>query len=392
MKILYLTTESISQSPIISSQVLPLLENNALQAQCTLVIFEPNAVKYSVEQYSEVITVACFRKRSQILNLLNLSLWLIWNAKSFDIVHVRSYLPMIPALLCKIFGSVRCLIFDPRGLFADELLYYDGRKNIAKVFKLLEKIFLLRSDAVVAVSKAMKKYYVENCHVDPKKIQVIPTFAQQALSGTPAHIPDIRSIKGWQEKVILCYSGSMEGWQCFDEVVNIFCGAIAASDKFRFLFMSKSQSDMRSRLHNRLPSESYVVLSATPSELSYYLGQCDYGFLIRKPHLINIVAAPIKIKDYLLAGLLLVVTEGVGDTSQYITENGCGLTLSYDDIVSRRINYKEISSIISADEKNSIASQAAHNFSLSVSVTQYQNLYKKLLSSTFQFASGVKGP
>lgn len=390
MKILYLTTESISLSPIISSQVIPLLENIDQYGHYTLVTFEPNVVKFSEEQYSEKITVACFRKRNPILNLLNLFLWLIWNAKYFDIVHVRSYLPMIPIVVCRFFGSVRYLLFDPRGLFADELLYYDSRKHIARVFKFLEKIFLSQSDAIVAVSNAMKKYYVENYHIDPKKIEVIPTFAQQVMGKTPTHIPDIRIIKGWQEKVLLCYSGSMEGWQSFDEVVNIFCGAMADSDKFRFLFMSKSKCEMQNKLINKLPIDSYIVLSSSPRELPYYLGQCDYGFLIRKPHLINKVSAPIKIKDYMLAGLRLVVTEGVGDTSEYIERNGGGLLLHYDDILKRKINYKEISTIVSLNEKNKIASQAAENFSLEVSVIKYKNLYQKLLSSTMRSAMRIK--
>jgi glycosyltransferase involved in cell wall biosynthesis len=375
IKILYITSESISLDPILSSQVLPLLEQIAQQGRCTLITFEPKETKIPLQQYFNGVKVVSFRKKSPIKNLLNLFLWLIFNTRYFDVIHVRSYPSMIPAVFCRIFGITRRLIFDPRGLFGDELLYYGSSKNIARVIKYLEFFFLRYADATVTVSRAMKHYFIETYHIDPKKIEVISTFARPALG----YAPNIREANRWQDKVILCYSGSMEGWQCFDDILNLFYSFSVRSDLFRFVFFSKSAFEMREIINNKLQPHLYAVCSASSEELPNYLAQCDYGFLVRKPHVINRVSAPIKSKDYLLAGLRLVVTSGVGDTSEFLSNNDCGITFDYKDIVTGNIDYSQFEKPVSVAEKKRISKIAASEFSLEVSVNKYWALYSEIL-------------
>jgi glycosyltransferase involved in cell wall biosynthesis len=379
MKLLYLTSESLSFDPILSSQVVPLLNCIKFKLNPTLLTFEPRGFDLSVKEAEFGIKLSPLVKRNHFTNLLFLFLWLKNNGRQFDIIHVRSYMPMTIALLYKLFNRKFKLIFDPRGLFAEELEYYKGKGIVSRIFKWLEKYFIRYSDAVIAVSNSMTNYFATTYTGSANKIYAIPTFAQLASIGHKGLVPNIRENFGWKNETLLCYSGSMEGWQCFEEIVYIFSILRTKSSRFRFVFLSRSAQEMRKIIGDRIPVDSYVVYSASPAELPYYLTQCDYGFLIRRPHIINRVAAPIKVKDYLLAGLRLVVTSEVGDTSEFISDHNCGISVDYKDVCNGNINYVRLEENAPNSDKIRISQIAASEFSLEVAANKHFALYSTLL-------------
>jgi len=378
MKVLYLTSESLVTDPIISSQVVPLLSSIKTESNPTLLTFEPDGFDFELKHPKPEIELCPLTKGRHLTNQLALLRWLIKNGRRFNIIHVRSYLPMTMAVLYKLLNNKIQLVFDPRGLFAEEIEYYKGKGISSFIFKRLEGLFIRKSDAVIAVSKSMKSYFGATYSGCANKINVIPTFAQGLSKIDSSQVPDIRNTNGWDEKILLCYSGSLEGWQCFDEILNIFAILENRSPLFRFVFFSKSTKEMRSRVNRRLSSESYSIYSATPEELPFYLSQCDYGFLVRRPHIINKVAAPIKVKDYLLAGLRLVVTHEVGDTSEFLSDHNCGISTTYDDISNGVIDHTQLEVRVSPIEKQRISSIAAQEFSLDVAAKNHLFLYTTL--------------
>jgi hypothetical protein len=90
------------------------------------------------------------------------------------------------------------------------------------------------------------------------------------------------------------------------------------------------------------------------------------------------VAAPIKVKDYLLAGLHLVVTSGVGDTSEFLSKNNCGITVQYEDILNGVIDHTQLELQVSSNEKQRTSNLAAAEFSLEVAAKRHLSLYSSL--------------
>jgi glycosyltransferase involved in cell wall biosynthesis len=379
MKLLYLTSESLSLDPIISSQVVPLLVCIKSKLSPTLLTVEPHGFDLSAKEAESGIKLSPLVRSNHPAYLLFLFLWLIINGRQFDVIHVRSYLPMIATLAYKLFNYNVKVIFDPRGLFAEELEYYSGQSIASGVFKWLERYFIRYSDAVIAVSNSMADYFAAAYTGSASKIYFIPTFAQLASADSLISVPNIRDDFGWEKESLLCYSGSLEGWQCFEEIVYTFSVICSRSSRIRFVFLSRSAEEMRMKISDRIPFDSYVVYSATPSELPHFLAQCDYGFLVRKPHIINSVAAPIKVKDYLLAGLRLVVTSEVGDSSDFISDHDCGIIVDYKDIASGNINYAQFEEPVPISDKIRISQIAATEFSLEMAVNKYLSLYEALL-------------
>ena len=50
----------------------------------------------------------------------------------------------------------------------------------------------------------------------------------------------------------------------------------------------------------------------------------DYGLLIRENSFTNQVASPVKFAEYLCCGLPVIISERLGDYSEFVEKNGCG--------------------------------------------------------------------
>jgi len=380
MKIIYITGESLRTDPIISSQVIPLLDFIQDHCSSSLLTFESVDFEFNANELQSGIKINPLARRGHVVNFFVLIMWLLRNGRNYDVIHVRSYLPMAAAFLYKILNPKAKLIFDPRGLFAEEIEYYKGKSIAARIFKMLEWAFFQVSDVVIAVSNAMKNHFAEDYPGCVGKVIVIPTFAQLPVSYASVSVPDIRKQTDWNGCVLLCYSGSLEGWQCFDEILKLFSAFHSFSIKFRFVFLSKDAGKIHSKIRGSIPIDAYRVYSATASELPYYLAQCDFGFLVRKPHVINQVAAPIKVKDYLLAGMRIVVTSGVGDTSEFISTHDCGVTVEYNDVVNCKLDFKKFEKSVNASDRERISKLASKEFALNVAAQKHLIMYSSLLN------------
>jgi glycosyltransferase involved in cell wall biosynthesis len=53
--------------------------------------------------------------------------------------------------------------------------------------------------------------------------------------------------------------------------------------------------------------------------------QCDYGIILRANNITNRVASPIKITEYLHAGLKVILSPNIGDYSDLLIQSGYGI-------------------------------------------------------------------
>jgi hypothetical protein len=56
----------------------------------------------------------------------------------------------------------------------------------------------------------------------------------------------------------------------------------------------------------------------------------DYGWLVREDTVTNQVASPVKFAEYLAAGLQVIISDRIGDYSDFIKKNNCGIVISQD--------------------------------------------------------------
>lgn len=95
---------------------------------------------------------------------------------------------------------------------------------------------------------------------------------------------------------------------------------------YRFIIMTQEE-ERANEIVSKLPnSDSVVVKSVLPKDLNLYYSIAHYGFILRDDIVLNRVAAPTKLIEYLSYGLIPIVkTINIGDSVkmgyEYISYN-----------------------------------------------------------------------
>ncbi|WP_291118102.1 glycosyltransferase [Empedobacter sp. UBA7248] len=377
MKILYLTNESYYNSPIIDSQVISLLDEICKKdnnVNVTVITFDQEAKEI---YFNKNFKLKLIKNRGHVLNLI-FSIFYPLFAKKMDIIHVRSYPSMFGAIVTKLIKGTK-IIFDPRGLYADELKY-KKKDTFYRVFKFSEKLFCKLSDAIIVVSKPFEKYFITKYSISKTKVNIISTFPQ--ANNTKDNIDSYNIKKQYfnSENVkIFVYSGSFEKWQLVDKVFDFFALVEKLIPNSRFAIFSKDVNEFENLINNRrLNRNNFFVKSLSKTEMLYYLSQCDYGILFRDDDIINLVSAPIKFKEYLNSGLTMIMTNSIGDSSEFISINNIGYTIENTEkedflAVIEKIKQKGVV------DKLIIKTISANNFNINISTNETYKIYKKLM-------------
>ena len=247
-------------------------------------------------------------------------------------VIARNVIAANMALTLKRKGIIRKCTFDGRGAIAAEWHEYDVRvipswKNQVRE---MEKKAVLNSDFRIAVSHRLVDYWKEWYGYQGNQHVVIPctldSKMSKSISGADKGMSRqrIRALHGFNEyDIILAYAGSTAGWQSFGLLEKILEPYLLKSPSNKVLFLSKQEPNidkLMSRFGGQV-SRSWVA-HETVTEL---LSVCDMGILIREKSTTNRVAAPTKFAEYLASGLKIIISENLGDYSDFVLQENCGM-------------------------------------------------------------------
>lgn len=245
------------------------------------------------------------------------------------------------ALSLKKAGLFKKVVFDARGAYLAELTEYDVVKDesVKKKIAEIERRALFQSDAQLAVSHKLVAWWKEQYDFTPSNFQVIPcTLSNSSLTSLPSatEIEKIRENMGFaSEDIVLAYAGSAAGWQSFELVDAFLNGILQSNPKVKILFLSPHKPE-KSRIFQEFPHRIYTAW-VKPSMVGYMLIGADYGLLIREATVTNKVASPVKFAEYISCGLQVLISEGVGDFTEFVREYGCGNV--YPQLSLARVTY-----------------------------------------------------
>jgi|SaaInl8_200m_RNA_FD_contig_71_568488_length_3710_multi_5_in_0_out_0_2 glycosyltransferase involved in cell wall biosynthesis len=383
MKVLYLTFESIETQPILESQVLPLLTNiiDISKFEIDLITVENNFYMYDFKDI-KINHIRLVKKYFPLL-FLNIIYYLIRKKKEYDIIHVRSYIPMFFILLLKPFIKSK-IIFDMRGVLPEEFLLRSNNlkyKIFSKVFKLFEQYFVKVSDSIITVSNNFKEYILdEHPFLDKNCINVIPTYSKNNNFKDSEYINCKLKYFDNEEIDLYVYSGSLEVWQKFDEVIKIFDHISKDNKNARLVVFTKDNKNAEQLLKKSINQNLFKVDSLNYDQLILSLPSCDYGFLIRDENIVNKVSSPIKFSDYVNANIFVLASNNIGDISNYIKKDTVGIILNNKNIDAQTLtdNLKQLKNISPKirDKKFDLVKEI---FSLSTITKSYLELYKELV-------------
>lgn len=224
------------------------------------------------------------------------------------------------------------VIFDVHGISPEEAEMQGAHPARVNALVEWEKELLDAVDLNVFVSNHMKTHFEGRYQVvDPSHV-VVPCCVHSEKFQMPEEDRLRKRLElGVNEKFVVSYLGTLSVWQWPEAMFSLFA-QIYQKKRDSLFYLLLPEADHAKALqfiekHN-LPEESYILTEVPHEKVGSVLGIADVGVLLREPHPVNKVSSPTKFGEYMAAGVPVIATEDIGDTSDFVKLENLGLILS----------------------------------------------------------------
>jgi hypothetical protein len=232
-----------------------------------------------------------------ILHFFNILIFL----KKASVVYIHSVYNSLKALPAYWIAKT---ITDLHGVVPEENLLY-GYLFRARLLGWVERIALRRSAVVIFVTFSMQQHFLR------KYGQLLS--ANRIIS----ILPKISDMRGNSDSVLgvirdakaVIYAGGLQTWQN----VPMMLDCAASTKQFQFTFLTSAVNTMK-QLAESQKIVNCTIASVPPDQVADYYLKSTFGFVLRDPVLVNLVACPTKLVEYLYWGVIpIVLTPDIGD-------------------------------------------------------------------------------
>lgn len=253
------------------------------------------------------------------LNVFN-SLFLIYKLiRSAEIVYSHSIwgLSQLPFFIgvCK-----DKLYLDAHGVVPDEVSYYSGNKIFGSYLSFVEKKVFKISKGTICVTNEMISHFKEKypesntnyClfNIVPSNLDILPET-------------ELKAEKKKDDYINIIYSGGIAKWQNIELMLDVINKA-ANTSKIKFTFLVNNIDYVKKLVREKNYQTPIEITSVFPDQLKSYYAKADYAFILREDDIINRVANPTKLIEYLAYGIIPIVKSPyIGDFAklgyEYVT-------------------------------------------------------------------------
>ena len=244
---------------------------------------------------------AIFRDRPKKLRVLScnafLHLWsLVKLARHADAIYVHTCHYALRVLW--LYAIYKNVITDMHGALPEEIAM-QGKWFAALRYAAVERYVVRRSKALIAVTEAMARHFEDKYGDACPPIFVIPVFP---------NLPDCAAEK---DATSVIYAGSVESWQCIDDMLIAIRGCSA---QLSYTLLSGAAEELAKRAAAFAVEKPVHIASVASVELPAYYARASFGFVLRDDHVVNRVACPTKLVEYLHYGVVPILkSERIGD-------------------------------------------------------------------------------
>ena len=272
------------------------------------------------------------------------------------------------------------LIFDADGLPIEERIDFAGLKKESFQYKLMksaETKMLKSADAVIARSQKAIDIHIDHIGESYRsKFSVVFNGRDKnVFDYQPPLRKEVRQELGLKDELLFVYAGSLGPQYCLNEMLEIL-KAYAEKREAKFLILTGNTEFAEQNISSEL--KAHVILKSVPSEkVSFYLNGGDVAFGLRKPTFSMLGVAPIKLGEYLLCGLPVIASKGIGDTEKILDNfEECYL---FDHSIGMLPQIEHIKNFVEKAifaNRNNIAQKAQDYFSLEAATESYIKVIK----------------
>ncbi|GIV28974.1 MAG: hypothetical protein KatS3mg028_0040 [Bacteroidia bacterium] len=234
-------------------------------------------------------------------------------------------------------GWFRRIILDARGAYKAEFEEYrviDDTKIIRDIEN-MERAAIKTADFKIAVSEALVDYWKNEYQYSGKNHVVIPcSLSKNFMRKFPDKtvIDRMKADKGFSvDDIIIVFSGSSSGWQSLKQSDELFLKLLDENEKIKLIFLGKHKVS-EYNVYKKYPGR-VMQKQVEEREVLDFLYIADYGWLVREQSITNRVASPVKFAEYLSAGLKVIISENLGDYSEFCVKNDCGIVVKNNEFI-----------------------------------------------------------
>jgi len=291
-----------------------------------------------------------------------------------DIVMPRSTFPafMVSKIRKSFEGKI---IFDADGLPIEERVDFGGLKRNSFLYKFLrstETKMLQQADAVITRSQKAIDIHIKNIgeNFRPKFSVVQNGRNKNWFQKNDSFRNEARKELNLENEFLFVYAGSLGPQYCLSDMLEIF-QKYSEKRSAKFLILTGNITFAEQNIPQEI-SQKIIVKSVTSEKVPFYLNAADCTFALRKPTFSMQGVAPIKLGEYLLCGIPVIASKGIGDTEEILKDfEECypfDHSKTLDSQLPEIISFAE--KAIFAD-KNQISEKAEQYFSLEAASESY---------------------
>ncbi len=185
---------------------------------------------------------------------------------------------------------------------------------------------------------------------DERRICTVPcTVNIETFQYLPEDRKQIRKNLGLNKTVVGIYVGKFGGLYYNEEAFQIYQQCFSLIPDFKLIILSPQSADeIYAMLRKQgISLERVYIGQVQHEEVPAYLSAADFAFATYKPGSSKKYLSPVKIGEYWANGLPILLTEGVGDDSDIINNEGGGATFNLQQEGSLEKALEKIKQIIS---------------------------------------------
>lgn len=196
-------------------------------------------------------------------------------------------------------------IVDLHGALPEEFAMSDNYPMV-QVESYHEELAMRYADFLVCVTERMANHMKAKYPQYNQNYIIMPILDQETLdSGS-----EDGSHASKNGNTVITYAGGTQKWQMIPQMQE--CIRKRAEYDYR-IYVPHPDLFWKSWGNEPIPEE-IVVKSLTPKELRKAYNDCQYGFVLREDTIVNNVACPTKLIEYILKGIVPILnTEKLGD-------------------------------------------------------------------------------
>lgn len=209
--------------------------------------------------------------------------------------------------------------FAARGFFDPQELDETQKVNYGNLESKL-KSELARADQVITVSAPLASHL--QTHFDlPNPVKVIPCAGPSIVPKQSGRV---------EHELNFVYLGGTQSYQYLRELVIPFSHALIQTiSNCRVHFVSHEKQLIEKMVEDLgFQNPRMIFASLAHHEVRNYIAGMDLGLLLRAPSLMNSFAQPVKVGEYLAAGMGVVFHQGTGDLADILLPRKLGVEVN----------------------------------------------------------------